>query len=127
MKKLFVASLMAATLLAGGAMTLHLSGANVAAAQQSTTESKQIIEAAKKRGEVGERIDGYLAAVTTLSPDVKTAMDDINISRKVVYEKLAEAKGQSIRIVAQLTGENQIEKAEPGEYVQGADGQWKQK
>jgi hypothetical protein len=127
MKKLFVAGLMAATLLAGGAMTLHLSGGNAAAAQQSMTASKQIIEAAKKRGEVGERIDGYLAAVTPLSANVKAAMDDINISRKVVYEKLAEARGQSIRVVAQLTGESQIEKAEPGEYVQRADGQWTQK
>lgn len=127
MKKLFVTSLMAATLLAGGAMTLHLSGYNVAAAQQANAASKQIVEAAKKRGEIGERVDGYLAAVKPLSSNVQAAMDDINISRKVVYEKLAEARGQSIRIVAQLTGESQIAKAEPGEYIQGADGQWKQK
>lgn len=127
MKKLFAAGLMAATLLAGGAMTLHLSGYNVAEAQQASAASKQIVEAAKKRGEIGERIDGYLAAVTPLSPDVQAAMADINISRKVVYEKLAEARGQSIRVIGQLTGENQIKKAEPGEYIQGADGQWKQK
>jgi uncharacterized protein YdbL (DUF1318 family) len=127
MKKLFVAGLMAATLLAGGAMTLHLSGYNVAEAQQASAASKQIVEAAKKRGEIGERIDGYLAAVTPLSADVQAAMNDINISRKVVYEKLAEARGQSIRVVAQLTGESQMNKAEPGEYIQGADGQWRQK
>lgn len=127
MKKLLAAGLMAATLLAGGAMTLHLTGENVAEAQQGSSQSKQIVEAAKKRGEIGERIDGYLAAVTNLSPAVQAAMDDINISRKVVYEQLAEARGQSIRVVAQLTGESQINKAEPGEYVQGADGQWIQK
>lgn len=127
MKKLFAAGLIAATLLAGGAMTLHLSGTNVAEAQQASAASKQIVEAAKKRGEIGERIDGYLAPVTTLAPTVKAAMDDINISRKVLYEKLAEARGQSIRVVAQLTGESQIQKAEPGEYIQGADGQWAQK
>lgn len=127
MKKLFVASLMAATLLAGGAMTLHLTGDNVAAAQQATAESKQIVDAAKKRGEIGERVDGYLAAVKPLSANVQAAMNDINISRKVVYEKLAEARGQSIRVVAQLTGESQIAKADPGDYIQGADGQWKQK
>ena len=45
MKKLFVAGLMAATLLAGGAMTLHLTGGNVAAAQQASANSKQIVEA----------------------------------------------------------------------------------
>lgn len=108
-------------------MTLHLSGYNVAEAQQASAASKQIVEAAKKRGEIGERVDGYLAPVTTLSPAVQAAMTDINISRKVVYEKLAEARGQSIRVIAQLTGENQISKAEPGDYIQGADGQWTQK
>lgn len=127
MKKLFVAGLVAATLLAGGAMTLHLSGDNIAAAQQATAASKQIVDAAKKRGEIGERVDGYLAAVTPLSANVQAAMNDINISRKVVYEKLAESRGQSIRVVAQLTGESQIAKADPGDYIQGADGQWKQK
>lgn len=127
MKKLFVAGLMAATLLAGGAMTLHLSGENIAAAQQANASSKQIVDAAKKRGEIGERVDGYLAAVKPLSANVQRAMDDINISRKVVYEKLAESRGQSIRVVAQLTGESQIAKADPGDYVQDADGQWKQK
>lgn len=127
MKKLFVAGLMAATLLAGGAMTLHLSGYNIAEAQQASAESKQIVDAAKTRGEIGERVDGYLAPVTTITPTVQAAMNDINISRKVVYEKLAEARGQSIRVIAQLTGENQISKAQPGEYVQGTDGQWTQK
>lgn len=127
MKKLLISGLTAAALLAGGAMTLHLTGDNVAEAQQASAASKPIVDAAKKRGEVGERIDGYLAAVTTLSPSVQAAMDDINISRKVLYEKLAEARGQSIRVVAQLTGESQISKAEPGEFVQGADGQWVQK
>lgn len=127
MKKILAAGLVAATLLAGGAMTLHLTGDNVAEAQQASSQSKRIVDAAKTRGEIGERIDGYLAAVTNLSPSVQAAMDDINISRKVVYEQLAEARGQSIRVVAQLTGESQISKAAPGEFVQGADGKWVQK
>jgi uncharacterized protein YdbL (DUF1318 family) len=127
MKKILAAGLVAATLLAGGAMTLHLTGDSVAEAQQTSSQSKRIVDAAKTRGEIGERIDGYLAAVTNLSPSVQAAMNDINISRKVVYEQLAEARGQSIRVVAQLTGESQISKAAPGEFVQGADGKWVQK
>lgn len=127
MKKLLTAGLLAAALLAGSAMTLHLTGDTVAHAQQASAESKQIVESAKKRGEIGERIDGYLAPVSSISSQVQAAMNDINISRKVVYERLAEARGQSVRVVAQLTGESLIAKAEAGEYIQGADGQWKQR
>jgi uncharacterized protein YdbL (DUF1318 family) len=76
---------------------------------------------------VGERIDGYLAAVGTLSPDVKAAMDDINISRKTKYENLASARGTTTRIVAQLAGEALIDRAASGEYVMGKGGQWTRK
>lgn len=113
--------------LMGTAMLLHETGQTVAHAQEASASSKAIVEAAKSRGEIGERVDGYLAAVTSLSPDVKAAMDDINISRKVAYEKLADQRGLSIRVVAQLAGESLIQRAPAGEYVMGADGQWKQK
>ncbi|WP_298918079.1 YdbL family protein [uncultured Algimonas sp.] len=127
MKTYIGAALAAAAFLAGGAAVLNHSGMTIAAAQEASASSKRIVEAAKARGEIGERIDGYLAAVGTLSPDVKAAMDDINISRKVAYEKLADSRGLSIRVVAQLAGENLIDKAGSGQYVMGEDGQWTQK
>lgn len=127
MKPLLIIATSVLATLAGTAMLLHSSGHNVAQAQEASASSKQLVEAAKARGEIGERIDGYLAAVTTLSPDVKAAMDDINISRKVAYEKLADQRGLSIRVVAQLAGESLIKRAAAGDYVMGADGQWTQK
>lgn len=127
MKKIILMTVSVIAGLAGSAMLLHDTGYAVAQAQEASASSKAIVEAAKARGEIGERIDGYLAAVTALSPDVKAAMDDINISRKVAYEKLADQRGLSIRVVAQLAGESLIQRAAAGEYVMGADGQWKQK
>ena len=127
MKKIILTTVSVLAGLTGTAMLLHDSGYMVAQAQEASASSKAIVEAAKSRGEIGERIDGYLAAVTPLSPDVKAAMDDINISRKVAYEKLADQRGLSIRVVAQLAGESLIQRAPAGEYVMGADGQWKQK
>ncbi|MEL6686814.1 MAG: YdbL family protein [Pseudomonadota bacterium] len=127
MKTYLLSAIAAFAWLAGTAMVLHASGHNTAVAQTASASSKQIVEAAKTRGEVGERIDGYLGAVGALSPDVKAAMDDINISRKVAYERLADQRGLSTRVVAQLAGESLVERAAPGEYVMGADGRWMQK
>lgn len=125
MKKLITAGLATAALLTGGAVALQNSGTNIAEARQAS--SKSIVDAAKARGEIGERIDGYLAAVADLSPDVRAAMDDINIRRKYYYEQLADEKGVRIAVVAQLAGEKQIRDAQTDYYVMGADGNWTQK
>ncbi|MEM7729544.1 MAG: YdbL family protein [Pseudomonadota bacterium] len=127
MKRLLIAGLSAAAMLAGGSLMLDRTGGTVAHAQEASAESKQIVEAAKARGEIGERIDGYLAPVGAISPDVRAAMDDINISRKTKYESLASSRGTTTRIVAQLAGEALIERAAPGEFVMGQSGQWTQK
>lgn len=126
MKRVLVTGLSALALLAGGTVLISTAGAEPAQAQSSAT-SKQIVDAAKKRGEIGERVDGYLGAVGTVSAEVKAAMDDINISRKVEYERLADETGSTIRQVAQLTGERLIRRAAAGEYIMGPDGQWTKK
>ncbi|GHA88186.1 hypothetical protein GCM10009069_08920 [Algimonas arctica] len=127
MKKLFTAGLMAAALLAGGAMSLHLSGYNIAEAQQAQQSSKTIVDAAKDRGEIGEKFNGQLEAVTPLSANVEAAMDDINIRRKTLYVKLAKEKNESLLDVGKVAAVNQFRDAKPGHYLLGEDGVWKQK
>jgi len=124
MKKLIIAGLATAGLLAGGAVALKNTGDNVAVAQ---TSAKSIVDAAKARGEVGERIDGYLAVVTGTSNEVKAAVDEINIGRKQVYTRLAREQNVKIEVVAKLTGEKQLDKAAPGEMIMGEDAVWKRK
>ena len=124
MKKLIIAGLATAGLLAGGAVVLQITGNNVAVAQM---DAKSIVDAAKARGEVGERIDGYLAVVTDTSTEVKAAVDEINIGRKQVYTRLAREQNVKIEVVARLTGEKQIAKAAPDNMVMGEDGVWTKK
>ena len=124
MKQLLVAGLTAAALLGAGAVTLHATGDSVAEARQS---AKSVVDAAKARGEVGEVITGYLEVRSGASADVRAAVNEINIGRKALYQRLAREQGVEIAVVAQLTGEKQIAGTAPGQYVKGADGQWRQK
>ena len=124
MKQLFVASLTAAALLGAGAVALHQSGDSVAEARQS---AKAIVDAAKARGEVGEVITGYLDVVGDAPADVRRAVEEINIGRKALYQRLAREQGVELTVVAQLTGEKQIGNAAPGTYVKDASGQWRRK
>ena len=127
MRHLFAAGLTAATLLAGGAMTLHLTGDNVAEARQSQQSAKAIVDAAKDRGEIGEKYNGQLEARVALSPNVEAAMDEINIGRKTLFTQLAEEKNDSILNVGKVAALKQFRDAKPGHYLLGEDGVWRQK
>ncbi len=124
MKRLMIASLSAAFLLGGGAVALHHTGDNVAHAR---ADAKSTVDAAKARGEVGERIDGYLGVVSTASADVRAAVDEINIGRKTVYRNLARDQNVEIKVVARLTGEKLVAQASRGQYVMTDSGSWSKK
>jgi uncharacterized protein YdbL (DUF1318 family) len=77
---------------------------------------------------VGERIDGYLGLVDSGAPaDVKRLVEEINAQRRARYAEIAERQGVPVQAVAQITGEKLIQRASSGEYVMGADGQWRRK
>jgi uncharacterized protein YdbL (DUF1318 family) len=124
MKRVFIAGLTALALLGAGAATLHVTGDNVAAASAA---AKATVDAAKARGEVGEKITGYLEVVRDASPEVRRAVNEINIARKALYTRLARQQGVDPDVVAQLAGEKQLATAARGEYVMGADGRWTQR
>ncbi len=106
-----------------GSMALFPVLSETAFAQMSS--AKSIVDLAKSKGLVGERIDGYLGLVMgSVSPDVQSAVNEINIRRKTLYTKLAREQGVEIAIVAKLTGEKLIAKAKPGEKIMGNDGIW---
>ncbi len=124
MKRLLIAGLTALTLLGAGAITLNVSGENVASASAA---AKATVDAAKARGEVGEKITGYLEIVKNPSPGVQAAVNEINIARKALYTRLARQQGVDPDVVAQLAGEKQIANAARGEFIMGADGRWTQR
>ena len=88
----------------------------------------QSLDGAKAEGLVGERIDGYAGVVDANAPGAVRAMvDQVNAERRAKYAEIAAERGTSVEAVAQIAGQKLIERASPGEYVLGADGQWRQK
>lgn len=86
------------------------------------------IDAAIAEGLIGERIDGYLGAVSgDIDPATMRKMNDINNQRRALYAKLAEDTNTTTAQVARLTGEKQIAKAAPGAYVMTESGGWTRK
>ena len=86
------------------------------------------LDDAKAAGLVGERVDGYLGVVDSGAPaDVKQLVEQINAERRAKYAEIAQKQGAPVQAVAQIAGEKLIERAGSGEYVMGADGQWRRK
>jgi uncharacterized protein len=86
------------------------------------------LDDAKAAGLVGERIDGYLGVVDSGAPaEVKRLVDQINAERQARYAEIAQKQGAPVQAVAQIAGEKLIQRAGGGEYVMGADGQWRRK
>jgi uncharacterized protein YdbL (DUF1318 family) len=88
----------------------------------------QSLDQAKAAGQVGERIDGFVGVVDANAPgDVRAMVDRVNAERRQKYDDIAAERATSVEAVAQIAGQKLIERAPSGEYVLGADGQWRQK
>lgn len=87
----------------------------------------EIVRDAKAKCEIGEVADGLLAVVDGKSPsaEVVGAMNEINIKRKALYAQLARERGVGADVVARLTAEKQMQKAEKGECFKDDSGEWK--
>ncbi|CAI9396709.1 MULTISPECIES: YdbL family protein [Citrobacter] len=81
---------------------------------------------ARTEGRVGETYSGYLVA---LKQDAQTQalVRDINKARSVSYQQLAESHNLPVDEVAKMAGQKLVERAKPGEYVQGINGKWLRK
>ena len=108
----FLLSVAAAAVLAGG-----LAGA--AQAQRDPAYA-----AARARGEIGEKPDGYLGVVGAGSPAVQKLVDSINIQRRAAYTRAAAAQGATVEDFAFTSGCNLIAKTAPGEKYMAPNGNW---
>lgn len=85
------------------------------------------LDAAKSEGLVGERTDGYVAAVGAApSDEVRALVEDVNGKRKASYEEIAAKNGTDPDKVAGLAAKKLLERAPPGAWI-FADGRWYQK
>jgi uncharacterized protein len=86
------------------------------------------LDDAKAQGMVGEKLDGYVAAVTASpSADVQAVVSSTNDGRRKVYADLATRNKLSIDAVAVLSAEKLHANAGSGTYLQNQAGQWVKK
>jgi uncharacterized protein YdbL (DUF1318 family) len=84
------------------------------------------LDAAKRKGLIGERPDGYVEVVGDASSDVRALAADVNAKRRTAYEKVARQNGAPLADVAKIAGKKLIDGAPPGTYVKIGGG-WVQK
>jgi uncharacterized protein len=86
------------------------------------------LDEAKAQGLVGEKVDGYVAAViANPSAEVQALIDTTNDGRRKVYEDLAQRNNITVEAVGIVSAEKLREKAGRGEFVQSTSGQWEKK
>lgn len=84
------------------------------------------LQQARTAGSVGERLDGYVAAVKP-SAEVEALVAEVNAKRKQEYARISAENGQSIAVVAKVAAEQIINNLDAGVLYQGADGSWKKR
>lgn len=77
-------------------------------------------------GRVGETLNGYLVALKNDAETQKLVLD-INHARRASYQQLADSNHLPVDEVAKMAGQKLVERARPGEYVQGINGKWMRK
>ncbi|MBJ9890001.1 YdbL family protein [Citrobacter sedlakii] len=81
---------------------------------------------ARTQGRVGETLNGYLVALKE-DAETRTLVKEINQARSVSYQQLAESHNIPVEEVAKMAWQKLVERARPGEYVQGINGKWLRK
>ncbi|AKQ34312.1 DUF1318 domain-containing protein [Salmonella enterica] len=84
------------------------------------------LDEARTQGRVGETLNGYLVALKNDAETQKLVLD-INHARRASYQQLADSNHLSVDEVAKMAGQKLVERARPGEYVQGINGKWMRK
>jgi len=84
------------------------------------------LDQAREQGRVGETLSGYIAP---LRQDATTLdlVKQINDGRRQQYQQVAKQNNMQTDDIASIAGQKLVERAKPGEYVRGINGQWLKK
>jgi uncharacterized protein YdbL (DUF1318 family) len=86
------------------------------------------VAAAMSAGTVGEQADGYLGIAGSVSADVRSEVDSINIKRRAVYTDLAGKRGVTVADVAAATGcQTLSSRVKPGQAYRIGAAAWQTK
>lgn len=84
------------------------------------------LDDAKAAGLIGERVDGYVGALTE-DAGVQALVDEINAGRKAKYAEIAGKRGAPVDAVAAIAGKKLIERTPSGQFVLDSEGEWQRK
>ncbi|TZG25147.1 YdbL family protein [Sphingomonas montanisoli] len=87
--------------------------------------AEPVVEAALSSGAIGEQWDGYLGFVKAPSPDLKSAVDAINIKRRAGYTSIAAQRNVTVDQFAQTTACSTLRGVKPGQAYKLQDGGWR--
>lgn len=107
------------TALAAAGLALALGAPGAAFAQRDPAYAS-----ARAAGQVGEKMDGYLAVIGAGTPALHAMVDDLNIKRKAVYAEKAQAQHATVEEYAFTSGCLLIAQTSPGEKYQTPGGAW---
>lgn len=99
--------------------------AGLAAGSPAFAQRDPAYEAARAAGQVGEKMDGYLAVVGASNADLDRIVKDINIKRRAVYADKAQSANATLEEYAFTAGCLNIARTQPGEKYQAPGGGWK--
>ncbi len=81
----------------------------------------------KATGGVGETVDGFLGIVNSSGQGVAGEVNAVNAARLNAYRDAAADTGRPLADVQAVAGARLREKAQPGDWIQNAAGEWMQK
>jgi len=85
-----------------------------------------VIQALKDKGIVGENNKGYLE-FTGQNKEKEDVVEAENNDRKQVYGAIAKQQSTTVELVGKHRAAQIAEKAQPGEWLQDANGKWYKK
>jgi uncharacterized protein YdbL (DUF1318 family) len=94
--------------------------------KQRMIERLPVITALKAKGLVGEDNRGYLQFIGQKKENEAVVAAE-NKDRQMVYEAIAKQQGTTVELVGKHRAVQIADKAQPGEWLQDANGKWYQK
>lgn len=92
----------------------------------SATAQALTLDEARTQGRVGETLNGYVAPISQ-DKETLALVERINKARTESYQQLADRNNIAVDDVARMAGQKLVERAKPGDYVQGINGKWMKK
>ena len=85
------------------------------------------VSAAIEAGQVGERYDGYLGVVATVTPAIRSQVARINIERRSIYSNFAASHRVSPQDVGITAGCQLLARLGAGQAYLLSDGNWRKR